>query len=41
MDGLTTLTYLNLQYCNVTDAVLRELRGLTELSELYSGAAAL
>ncbi len=33
--GLTTLTYLNLGYCNVTDAVLRELRGLTELSELW------
>jgi Leucine-rich repeat (LRR) protein len=33
--GLTALTYLNLGYCNVTDAVLRELRGLTELSWLY------
>jgi Leucine-rich repeat (LRR) protein len=33
--GLTALTYLNLGECNVTDAVLRELRGLTELSELY------
>jgi hypothetical protein len=33
--GLTALTYLILNNCNVTDAVLRELRGLTELSELY------
>jgi hypothetical protein len=33
--GLTALTYLNLFLCNVTDAVLRELRGLTELSSLY------
>jgi hypothetical protein len=33
--GLTALTFLNLIGCNVTDAVLRELRGLTELSTLY------
>ena len=33
--SLTTLTYLNLYNCNVTDAVLRELRDLTELSKLY------
>jgi hypothetical protein len=33
--GLTALTFLYLDYCDVTDAVLRELRGLTELSELY------
>jgi hypothetical protein len=33
--GLTALTVLNLGHCNVTDAVLRELRGLTELSTLY------
>jgi Leucine-rich repeat (LRR) protein len=33
--GLTALTYLRLSFCNVTDAVLRELRGLTELSTLY------
>jgi hypothetical protein len=33
--GLTALTYLDLTFCNVTDAVLRELRGLTELSTLY------
>jgi hypothetical protein len=33
--GLTTLTYLSHYNCNVTDAVLRELRGLTELSSLY------
>jgi hypothetical protein len=33
--GLTALTHLYLQYCNVTDAVLRELRGLTELSTLW------
>jgi Leucine-rich repeat (LRR) protein len=32
--GLTALTYLDLGDCNVTDAVLRELRGLTELSTL-------
>jgi Leucine-rich repeat (LRR) protein len=32
--GLTALTYLDLEHCNVTDAVLRELRGLTELSSL-------
>jgi Leucine-rich repeat (LRR) protein len=32
--GLTALTHLDLNYCNVTDAVLRELRGLTELSTL-------
>jgi hypothetical protein len=32
--ALTALTYLGLSSCNVTDAVLRELRGLTELSEL-------
>jgi hypothetical protein len=31
---LTALTHLDLGYCNVTDAVLRELRGLTELSTL-------
>jgi hypothetical protein len=33
--GLTALTYLDIGGCNVTDAVLRELRGLTELSSLY------
>jgi len=33
--GLTTLTHLNLADCNVTDAVLHELRDLTELSTLY------
>ena len=33
--GLTALTFLRLLDCNVTDAVLRELRGLTELSTLY------
>jgi hypothetical protein len=33
--GLTALTHLFLSFCNVTDAVLRELRGLTELSTLY------
>jgi hypothetical protein len=33
--GLTALTFLDLSSCNVTDAVLRELRGLTELSRLY------
>jgi Leucine-rich repeat (LRR) protein len=33
--GLTALTSLNLSSCNVTDAVLRELRGLTELSTLW------
>ena len=33
--GLTALTILDLSSCNVTDAVLRELRGLTELSTLY------
>jgi hypothetical protein len=33
--GLTKLTYLDLGDCNVTDAVLRELRGLTELSSLW------
>ena len=32
--GLTALTYLNLALCNVTDAVLRELRDLTSLSTL-------
>jgi hypothetical protein len=35
--GLTALTCLNLTNCNVTDAVLRELRDLTELSTLYLG----
>ena len=30
--GLTTLTVLELCYCNVSDAVLRELRGLTALT---------
>jgi hypothetical protein len=33
--GLTALTILSLGACNVTDAVLRELRGLTDLSTLY------
>ena len=33
--GLTALTYLNLRFCNVTVAVLRELRDLTSLSTLY------
>ena len=33
--GLTALTILDLISCNVTDAVLRELRGLTELSTLW------
>jgi hypothetical protein len=33
--GLTALNDLSLYICNVTDAVLRELRGLTELSELH------
>jgi hypothetical protein len=33
--GLIALTYLSLGECNVTDAVLRELRGLTELSTLH------
>ena len=33
--GLTTITYLSLSFCNVTDAVLRELRDLTELAFLY------
>jgi len=33
--GLTTLTYLDLYNCNVTDAVLRELRDLTSLSTLH------
>jgi hypothetical protein len=33
--GLTALTYLDLCDCKVTDAVLRELRGLTELSSLW------
>ena len=32
--GLTALTYLDLNGCNVTDAVLRELRDLTSLSRL-------
>jgi len=32
--GLTTLTYLDIRFCNVTDAVLRELRDLTSLSTL-------
>ena len=32
--GLTTLTNLELSYANVTDAVLRELRGHTELTKL-------
>jgi hypothetical protein len=32
--GLTALTFLFFGNCNVTDAVLRELRGLTELSTL-------
>ena len=32
--GLTTLTNLELSYANVTDAVLRELRGLTALTFL-------
>jgi hypothetical protein len=32
--GLTALNDLDLGFCNVTDAVLRELRGLTELSSL-------
>jgi len=32
--GLTALTCLNLALCNVTDAVLRELRDLTSLTEL-------
>ena len=32
--GLTALTGLDLDNCNVTDAVLRELRDLTSLSEL-------
>jgi len=39
--GLTALTYLRLSFCNVTDAVLRELRGLTELSTLYLGGCTL
>ena len=33
--GLIALTFLNLSYCNVTDAVLRELRDLTALTKLY------
>jgi hypothetical protein len=33
--GLTALNNLSLVSCNVTDAVLRELRGLTELSSLF------
>ena len=33
--ALTTLTCLSLSYCNVTDAVLRELRDLTSLSTLF------
>ena len=32
--GLTALTFLDLYRCNVTDAVLRELRGLTALTTL-------
>ena len=36
--GLTTLTVLNLTDCNVTDALLRELRDRTELTELYVGS---
>jgi F-box/leucine-rich repeat protein 14 len=39
--GLIALTYLSLSECNVTDAVLRELRGLTELSRLYLGSCTL
>jgi hypothetical protein len=33
--GLTTLTYLDLCSTHATDAVLRELRGLIELTRLY------
>jgi hypothetical protein len=39
--GLTALTFLNLYMCNVTNAVLRELRGLTALSKLYLGGCTL
>ena len=35
--GLTTLTVLRLDGCNVTDAVLWELRGLTSLTRLDLG----
>ena len=35
--GLPALTYLDLERCNVTDAVLRELRSLTALTTLYLG----
>jgi len=39
--GLTTLTFLNLYHCSVTDAVLRELRDLPELSTLYLNGCSL
>jgi hypothetical protein len=39
--GLTTLIYLNLRNCNVTDAVLQELRDLTSLSTLHLGGCTL